>query len=47
LKIDFQGMRVPFDGGLILVRELDARLGLEKLIEERLRDSRQDTPNYG
>jgi len=47
LKIDFQVMRVTSDGGLILVRELDERLGLEKLIEERLRDSRQDTPNYG
>ncbi len=29
------------DGGLILVRELDERLGLEHLIEEHLRDSRQ------
>ncbi|HEX8815078.1 MAG TPA: hypothetical protein VF753_06220, partial [Terriglobales bacterium] len=30
LKVDFQGSRVTFDGGLILVRELDERLGLEK-----------------
>ena len=29
------------DGGLILIRELDERLGLEKLIEEHLSDSRQ------
>jgi hypothetical protein len=29
------------DGGLILVRELDERLGLEKLIEKHLSDSRQ------
>ena len=29
------------NGGLILVRELDERLGLEKLIEEHLSDSRQ------
>ncbi len=29
------------DGGLILIRELDERLGLEKLIEEQLSDSRQ------
>ena len=29
------------NGGLILVRELDEQLGLEKLIEERLSDSRQ------
>jgi len=36
LKVDFQGSRVTSDGGLILVRELDERLGLEKLIEARL-----------
>ena len=41
LKVDFQGSRVTSDGGLILVRELDERLGLEKLIEEYLSDSRQ------
>ena len=29
------------DAGLILVRELDERLGLEALITEHLRDSRQ------
>lgn len=29
LKVDFQGSRVTSDGGLILVRELDERLGLE------------------
>jgi len=28
LKVDFQGARVTSDGGLILVRELDERLGL-------------------
>jgi hypothetical protein len=27
LKIDFRGSRVTSDGGLILVRELDERLG--------------------
>jgi hypothetical protein len=32
LKVDFQGSRVTSDGGFILVRELDERLGLEKLI---------------
>ena len=42
LKGDFQGSRVTSDGGQILVRELDERLGLEKLIEEHLSDSRQD-----
>jgi hypothetical protein len=41
LKVDFQGSRVTSDGSLILVRELDERLGLEKLIEEHLNDSRQ------
>src|ERR1700724_4678362 len=41
LKVDFQGSRVTSDGGLILVRELDERLGLEKLIAEQLSDSRQ------
>ena len=30
-------------GGLILVRELDERLGLGELIEEHLSDSRQGT----
>jgi hypothetical protein len=41
LKVDFQGSRVTSDGVLILVRELDERLGLQKLIEEHLSDSRQ------
>jgi hypothetical protein len=41
LKVDFQGSRVTSDAGLILVRELDERLGFEKLIEEQLSDSRQ------
>ena len=41
LKVDFQGSRVTSDGGLILVRELDERLGLGKLIDEHLSDSRQ------
>ncbi len=41
LKVDFQGSRVTSDGGLILVRELDERLGLGQLIDEHLSDSRQ------
>ena len=41
LKVDFQGSRVTSDGGLLLVRELDERLGLGELIEEHLTDSRQ------
>ena len=40
LRVTFQGSRVTSDGGLILVRELDERLGLSKLIEEHLVDSR-------
>jgi hypothetical protein len=40
LKIDFQGSRVTSDGGLILVRELDERLGFGELIEQHLTDSR-------
>ena len=41
LKVDFQGSHVTSDGGLILVRELDERLGLGELIDEHLSDSRQ------
>ena len=41
LKVDFQGSRVTSDGGLLLVRELDERLGLGKLIDEHLSDTRQ------
>jgi hypothetical protein len=40
LKVDFQGARVTSDGSLILVRELDERLGLSVLIERHLSDSR-------
>jgi hypothetical protein len=42
LKIDFQGSRVTSDGGLIVVRELDERLGFGELIENNLTDSRRD-----
>ena len=43
LKVDFQGSHVTSDGGLILVRELDERLGLGELIDEHRSDSRQGT----
>jgi hypothetical protein len=41
VRVDFQGSRVTSDGGLILIRESDERLGLEKHIEEQLSDPRQ------
>ena len=40
LKVAFQGSTVTSDAGLILVRELDERLGLEAIIAAHLRDSR-------
>ncbi|MGO8734589.1 MAG: hypothetical protein ACLQVM_17575 [Terriglobia bacterium] len=39
LQIDFQGSRVTSDGGLLLVRELDERLGFGGLIGQLYRDS--------
>ena len=41
LKVAFQGSRITSDAGLLLVRELDERLGLATLISEHLSDSRQ------
>jgi predicted ribosome quality control (RQC) complex YloA/Tae2 family protein len=41
LKTDFQGSRVTSDGGLILGRELDERLGFGELIAQHLTDSRK------
>src|SRR5229473_2475430 len=41
LRVDFQGARVTSDGGLILVRELDERLGLSELMDHHLSDSRR------
>jgi hypothetical protein len=41
LKINFQGSLVTSDGGLIVVRELDERLGFGELIEQHLTDSRR------
>src|SRR5215831_14760911 len=40
LKVDFQGSQVTSDAGLILVRELDERLGFSELIEGHLANSR-------
>jgi len=45
LKVDFQGARVTSDGGLLLARELDERLGLGELIQRHLTDGRgKNTP---
>jgi hypothetical protein len=41
LNVAFLGSRVTPDAGLLLVRELDERLGLATLIAEHLSDSRQ------
>ena len=41
LRVDFQGSRVTSDGGLLLVRELDERLGLSALIAENIMDDRR------
>ncbi len=41
LRVESQGARVTSDGGLILVRELDERLGLSELMERHLTDSRR------
>ena len=41
LKVDFQGSRVTSDGGLILVRALDERLGPGERIGAHLSDFRQ------
>ena len=39
--MDFQGSRVTSDSGLLLVRELDERLGLSALITENIMDDRR------
>ena len=41
LKVDFQGSRVTSDSGLLLVRELDERLGLSALIAENIMQDRR------
>ena len=40
LKVEFQGSRVTSDGGLILVREMDERLGFSDLIAQHITDPR-------
>ena len=46
LKVAFQGSRVTSNGGLILVRELDKRLGFSELIEQHLTDSRANNARF-
>ena len=46
LKVEFQGSRVPSDGGLILVRELDERLGFRDLITQHLTDPRATNTQF-
>ena len=46
LRVGFQGSRVTSDGGLILVRELDERLGFGELIERHLTDARANNTRF-
>ena len=41
LKVDIQGSHVTSDGGLLLTRELNERLGLSLLIAEHITDGRR------
>ena len=41
LGVDLRGSRVTSDGGLMMVRELDERLGMGALIERYLTDTRR------
>ena len=46
LRVGFQGSRVTSNGGLVLVRELDERLGFSELIAEHLTDSRSSNARF-
>lgn len=46
LRVALQGSRVTSDGGLILVRELEERLGFGELIEQYLTDSRENNARF-
>ena len=46
LRVGFQGWRVTSNGGLILVWELDERLGFSERIEEHLTDSRANNARF-
>jgi hypothetical protein len=46
LRIEFQGSRITSDGGLILVRELDERLGFSDLIAQHIADPRSKNAQF-
>jgi len=46
LRVAFQGTRVTSNGGLLLVRELDERLGFAELIEQNLTDPRANNARF-
>ena len=46
LRVGFQGSWVTSNGGLILVRELDERLGFSELIDEHRTDSRANNARF-
>jgi hypothetical protein len=46
LRVGFQGSRVTSNGGLILVQDLDGRLGFGELIEQHLTDSRANNVGF-
>ena len=46
LRVGFQGSRVTSNGGLLLVRELDERLGFGELIQQYLTDSRANNARF-
>ena len=46
LRVGFQGSRVTSNGGLILVRELDERLGFSELTDEHRTDSRANNARF-
>src|SRR6516165_2227412 len=46
LRIEFQGSRVTSDGGLLLARELDERLGFGDLIAQHITDPRGNNAQF-
>jgi hypothetical protein len=46
LRVGFQGSRVTSNGELILVRELDERLGFSELIDKHLTNSRASNVRF-